>query len=155
MAIFMRPFGAFEQWNSRGQSDLRHNDSAEPFSDLFHWRVQDPIQGTYNLYVWGTRLDPASVFRGLCPLVPPKLDVMFTVVDTVMCIIIENILDTWHQFCRAVILRVVRGVWVYGRSVAGLWFTVGEMASSAWLDAFLSDRKQLLFWRTLRRLEES
>ncbi len=36
MAIFMRHIGAFEQRSSRGQSALRHNDSAETYPDLFH-----------------------------------------------------------------------------------------------------------------------
>lgn len=120
--------------------------------------LQDLIRGTYDLCL-GNMPWPRHCIQILCSLLPPKPDsTLFTVVDTIICIIIENILDTLHQFCRAVILWVVRGEWVYARSFAALlkgwWFTVGEMTNSAWLDAFLSDRKQLLFWRTLGRFEE-
>ncbi len=156
MAIFMRHIRAFEQRSSRGQSDLRQSyldlsrsfslKSARPQSRNFQFlclvNTPWPCQCSQRVVPIGASQTWCNVYSGWH--------------SYSMCIIIENILDKLNQFCRAVILRVVRGVWGMSvwRSSAGLWFTVSEMTSSACLDGFLSDRKQLLFWRTLERLVE-
>lgn len=128
--MFMRPLGAVEQRSSRGQADLRHNDSAKDsavrslasmifFIEACKTLVKELMTSTPGEHALTLPVQ-FSVFRGLCPSVPPKLDAVFTVVDTVMCIIIENILDTLHQFCRALFLRVVSGIRVYWRNFAAL-----------------------------------
>lgn len=64
--FLMRPQGAVEQGSSRGQSHLRLNDSTEdgavrslPTVIVYIEGLQDPVEGTHDLYVWGTRQDPS------------------------------------------------------------------------------------------------